>query len=682
MNEDSKTKGACFLPISRRRFVQGLAVGGAVAALDLGGHIAFGETGQQQAPATLTGKDFELTIDSLPVNFTGRHSIATAVNGSVPGPILRWREGDTVTVAVTNRLKVPTSIHWHAIRLPANMDGVPGLSFSGIPPGKTFVYRIPVVQSGTYWYHSHSRFQEQTGLIGALIVERREKDAIEFDKEYVVVLSDWADANPETIFSNLKQQSDYYNYHRLTLPDFFSEAKKKGLRPTISDRLAWARMNMSPTDISDVSGATYTYLLNGNTPNANWTGLFQPGDRIRLRFINASSMTFFDVRLPGLEMTVVQADGNDIQPVTVDEFRIGIAETYDVIVQPKDNAAYTIFAQSEDRSGYARGTLAPKMGTTAAIPLMDPRPMRTMMDMGMGHMAGMKVGGMAGMDMSGVDGMKGKDMPASSKNHSAAKGMSGSAEKDKQGMAGMNMDNQSTPGMDMGHAEMNSHSGEHMPTGDGNQPKMSGMEMGSSTGTTPFPQPGPTTMPIMPVSRRATMEANLEPSNPVHMHVGPQVDNVPMKISERLNDPGAGLSGNGRRVLTYADLRARYRGVDGRPPTREIELHLSGNMDRYIWGLNGQKFSSAEPIELKLGERVRFVLINDTMMEHPIHLHGLWSELENGHGAFNPYKQTIIVKPAERVSYLVSADTPGHWAFHCHLLYHMEAGMFRTVVVS
>ena len=427
---------------------------------------------------------------------------------------------------------------------------------------------------------------------------------------------------------------------------------------------------MSPTDISDVSGATYTYLLNGNAPNANWTGLFQPGERIRLRFINGSSMTFFDVRVPGLQMTVVQADGNDVEPVTVDEFRIGVAETYDVIVQPQDDAAYTIFAQPEDRSGYARGTLAPMMGMAAAIPPMDPRPMRTMVDMGMGNMAGMKMGGIAGTDMSSMDGMK-------------EKGISGSAEKDKQGMAGMNMDNQSTAGMDMGHMKMGADSAEQMQTRrDQNQQTMTGIEMGSSTGTTPFPQPGPNTMPILPVSRTANTEANLKPSNPVLMHVGPQVDNVAMQVSERLNDPGAGLSGHGRRVLTYADLRARYRGVDRRPPTREIELHLSGNMERYIWGFNGQKFSSTEPIELKLGERVRFVLINDTMMEHPIHLHGLWSELENGHGEFNPYKHTIIVKPAERVSYLVSADTPGHWAYHCHLLYHMEAGMFRTVVVS
>jgi CopA family copper-resistance protein len=667
MCRERDTEGKQLLPISRRGFVRALAAGGAVAALDWGGLSAFGEA-SPHTPATLTGKHFELTIDSLPVNFTGRRSVATAVNGSVPGPILRWREGDTVTLAVTNRLKVPTSIHWHAIRLPADMDGVPGLSFPGIAPGETFHYRIPVVQNGTYWYHSHSRFQEQTGLLGPLIVEPRAKDPVEFDREYVVFLSDWTDTNPETLFSNLKQQSDYYNFHRLTLPNFVSEVRKKGLRPTISDRLAWARMNMSPTDISDVSGATYTYLLNGNAPNTNWTGLFQPGERVRLRFINGASMTLFDVRVPGLQMTVVQADGNDVEPVIVDEFRIGVAETYDVIVTPKDNAAYTIFAQSEDRSGYARGTLAPSIGVRATVPPMDPRPVRTMMDMGMGNMGAMKMGDMAGMDMSGVDGTEKKDLPASSK---------GAGDKGKQGMAGMKMGSQNMADMDMG-----TNAAKHnMPSADENQQAMPGMDMGSSNGTTPFPQPGPNTMPIMPMPGTANAETNLK-STPVHMHVGPQVVSVPMQVIERLNDPGDGLNDNGRRVLTYADLRARYRGVDDRPPSREIQLHLSGNMERFIWGFNGQKFSSAEPIQLRLGERVRFVLINDTMMEHPIHLHGLWSELENGHGEFNPYKHTIIVKPAERVSYLVSADTPGHWAYHCHLIYHMEAGMFRSVVVS
>jgi FtsP/CotA-like multicopper oxidase with cupredoxin domain len=390
-------------------------------------------------------------------------------------------------------------------------------------------------------------------------------------------------------------------------------------------------------------------------------------------------MTFFDVQLPGLPMTVVQADGNDVEPVTVDEFRISPAETYDVMVQPHENAAYTIFAQSEDRSGYARGTLAPTLGMTASIPQMDPRPIRSMADMGMADMAG--------MNMAGIDGMTAKDMSAMGK---------GAARDD---MAGMDMgnsnmpaiptmdkgksagaDRQSMAGMDMSGSEaMTMSEMNQADTADTGKQAMAGMLMGAAVGTVPFPQPGPNTMPV-PGS--GTSRVTLIPASPVAMHIGPQVVGVAAGTRERLNDPGSGLQGNGRRVLTYADLRARYRGVDARPPSREIELHLSGNMERFIWGFNGKKFSDAEPIELKLGERVRIILINDTMMEHPIHLHGVWSELENGHGAFNPYKHTITVKPAERVSYLVSADTPGRWAYHCHLLYHMEAGMFRTVVIS
>jgi CopA family copper-resistance protein len=684
MYKEKTTEGTHRLPLTRRRFVQGLAAGGAIAALDWGAHPLFGEVGHH-ALGTLTGNHFDLTVDYLLVNFTGKHRIATAVNGSVPGPTLRWREGETATLAVTNRLKETTSIHWHAIRLPSGMDGVPGLSFPGIKPNETFIYRIPVVQSGTYWYHSHSRFQEQTGVAGAIVIEPRDKDLVTFDREYVVLLTDWTDTNPETVFSNLKEQSDYYNYHQRTAGTFFSDVKKMGLKPTISNRMMWGRMNMSPTDIADVTGATYTYLMNGNTPHANWTGLFQPNEKVRLRFVNGSAMTFFDVRVPGLLMTVVQADGNDVEPVTVDEFRISPAETYDVIVQPHENAAYTIFAQSEDRSGYARGTLAPSDGMVAEIPQMDLRPMRTMADMGMGGMAGMN---MAGMDMAGIDGMKATDMPAMSKSGASQDGMKGmdmgnssmhsmpATDKgkptgsDQQGIAGMDMSGSSkdaTPEMnkaDVAVAEKHA---------------MAGMLMGNAAGTIPFPQPRPNTMSL---PGAGAIDVKLTPSSPVHMRVGPQVVGVAMNTSERLDDPGNGLKGNGRRVLTYADLRARYRGVDARPPSREIVLHLSGNMERFIWGFNGKKFSDAEPIELKLGERVRFVLINDTMMEHPIHLHGVWSELENGHGEFNPYKHTITVKPAERVSYLVSADTPGRWAYHCHLLYHMEAGMFRTVVIS
>jgi CopA family copper-resistance protein len=647
-------------PMDRRSFMQGLAAGGAIAALNWGGTPVFSET-QSRGPEILTGNHFELTIDYLPVNFTGPNRLATAVNGSVPGPTIHWREGDLVTLAVTNRLKTRTSIHWHGVRLPPEMDGVPGVSFAGIQPGETFVYRIPVRQSGTYWYHSHSGAQEQTGMAGALIIDPRNGEMIAYDREYVILLADWTNANPETIFSNLKQDSEYYNFHQRTAGTFLTDVNKKGLGPTISNRRMWGRMNMTPTDISDVTGSTYTYLLNGNTSSANWTGLFSTGERIRLRFINGSAMTFFDVRIPGLTMMVVQSDGNDIEPVMVDEFRIGNAETYDVIVEPHQDTASTIFAQAYDRTGYARGTLAPRPGMTAEVPAMDPRPMRTMVDMGMGMAA-----------------MKGMKMPNATSSASPSKAM-------QQNMPGMAMgDSKRDPMPGMG--EMGTGSSQTPAMTDMGQDKRaeskmqppSEMLMGNESGTTPFPQPGPHTMPL----HRSPNNGEIERAKRANLHVGPQIDNLSMVVSERLADPGDGLQENGRRVLSYSDLRARYRGVDGRLPTREIELHLTGNMQRYIWGFDGKKFTDAGPIELKLGERVRFILINDSMMDHPIHLHGLWSEVETGHGEFNPYKHTVIVKPSERVNYLVSADTPGRWAFHCHLMYHMQAGMFRTVVVS
>jgi CopA family copper-resistance protein len=555
------------------------------------------------------------------VNYTGHTAYATAVNGSVPGPTLRWHEGDTVTLAITNHLNVPTSIHWHGIRTPSEMDGVPGLSFPGIAPGATFTYRFPVRQSGTYWYHSHSRFQEQTGQYGALIIDAADKRRIEYDREYVVILSDWTDQDPETILSNLKQQSDFYNFHQRTVGTFLSDAHRKGLKPTLSNRLMWGRMNMSPTDILDVSGATYTYLLNGQPPHANWTGIFRPRERIRLRFINASSMTIFDVRIPGLQMSVVQTDGNDVEPVSVDEFRISVAETYDVIVQPPDATVYTIFAQAEDRTGYARGTLAVRDAMSAAVPPMDPRPLRTMADMGMGNTPDMNMPGMH--NMSGME-------------------------------------------------------TENMPTMEvGNPPEYA--KRARMVGPYAPGQPGPLTSAEFTAPDMGSMNAptsrNVKPS------IGPQVASVSEMPTERLSSPGEGFP-PGRRVLSYSDLRAVYRGTDPRPPDRNIEIHLTGNMERFIWGFDGEKFSTAEPIRLKLGERVRITLVNDTMMEHPIHLHGLWSELENGEGEFRPYKHTINVKPNERLSYLVSADTPGQWAFHCHLLYHMESGMFQAVIVS
>ncbi len=575
--------------LGRRRFMQGAAATGALTLAPWPSRSAV--AAPARAPV-LSGTEFQLEIGAAPINITGRPRTATAVNGSVPAPILRWREGDTVKLAVTNRLSEPSSIHWHGVRTPSPMDGVPGLSFHGIAPGETFVYRFRVPQSGTYWYHSHSAFQEQTGVYGPIVIVPKGGYAQAFDRDYVVMLSDWSDENPDTIVGNLKFQSDYYNFNQRTLGTFLADAQRKGLAETVADRLEWGKMRMSPTDILDVSGATYTYLLNGQPPGKNWTALFQPGERVRLRFINGSSMSIFDVRVDGLPMTVVQADGNDVVPVTVDELRISVAETYDVIVQPRA-------AQAEDRTGYARGTLAPRAGMEAAIPPMDPRPLRTMADMGMGSM---EHGSMAGMG----GGMPGMD-------HGAMPGM----------------DHGSMPGMPMNHGSM------------------AGME-------------------TSPEAKK------LEGS------VG--VDNVAMMPTERLNRAGEGFP-PGRRVLAYTDLRATRPGSDPRPPSRDITLHLTGNMERFIWGFDGKKFSEAEPIVLQRGERVRFVLINDSMMEHPIHLHGLWSELENGHGAYRPYKHTINVKPGEKLSYLVTADEPGRWAYHCHLLYHMEMGMFREVRV-
>ena len=571
--------------MKRRRFMLGAAAAaGAFSA------VRWPRGRALAAPSrtpVLSGSEFQLEIGPTPINITGQPRIATAVNGQVPGPILRWREGDTVTLAVSNRLSVPSSIHWHGIRAPSPMDGVPGLSFNGIAPGETFIYRFPVHQSGTYWYHSHSGFQEQTGVDGPIVIVPKGGYAQAFDRDYVVFLSDWSDENPDTIVSNLKFQSDYYNYGQRTVGTFVDDAAQKGLAATVANRLEWGKMRMSPTDILDVSGATYTYLINGQPPGANWTALFRPGERVRLRFINGSVMSIYDVRIPDLEMTVVQADGNDVEPVTVDEFRISVAETYDVIVQPRAERAYTIFVQVEDRSGYARGTLAPRPGMTAPIPPMDPRPLRTMTDMGMGGM------GTGGMDHGSMPGMP------------ADRGA-------------------------MGHGSM------------------AGMEAGKSA---------------------------------QKLDLSVEVNNVAEMPTERLNSPGEGFPA-GRRVLTYADLRATRPGSDPRSPSHEITLHLTGNMERFIWGFDGKKFSEAGPIELKRGDRVRFVLINDTMMEHPIHLHGLWSELENGHGEYRPYKHTINVKPGEKLSYLVSADTPGRWAYHCHLLYHMETGMFREVRVA
>ena len=538
-----------------------------------------------------------------------------AINGSLPGPILRWREGDTVTLRVRNRLKQDTSIHWHGIILPADMDGVPGLSFHGIAPDGMYEYTFKVHQNGTYWYHSHSGLQEQAGVYGALVIDAKEPEPFTYDRDFVVMLSDWTDEDPARVLSKLKKQSDYYNYHKRTVGDFVNDVGERGWSAAVADRKMWAEMKMSPTDLADVSGYTYTYLMNGQAPDTNWTGLFKPGEKIRLRFINASAMTYFDVRIPGLKMTVVAADGQHVKPVTVDEFRIAVAETFDVIVEPEDKQAYTIFAQSMDRTGYSRGTLAVREGMQAAVPAVDPRPLISMNDMGMDHgsMAGMDHGKMAGMDHGSMAGM----------DHGKMAGM------DQGSMAGM--DHSKMAGMDHG-------------------------SMGDMGGATQ--------------------------SHPASETNNPLVDMQTMSPTPKLDDPGIGLRNNGRHVLTYADLRSTFIDPDGREPGRTIELHLTGHMEKFAWSFDGVKFSDAEPLRLKYGERLRITLVNDTMMTHPIHLHGMWSDLEDEDGNFMVRKHTIDMPPGSKRSYRVTADALGRWAYHCHLLFHMEMGMFREVRVD
>lgn len=602
--------------LPRRQFLQGLAAGGVLLGLAPWFKPAWA-LGRGSQAKVLTGTQFDLTIAETPVNFTGSPRMATTINGSIPAPILRWRQGDTVTLRVTNRLPAESSIHWHGILLPFQMDGVPGLSFKGIAPGETFVYRFKVQQAGTYWYHSHSGFQEQTGMYGPIIIDPAGADPIRADRDYVVMLSDWTDEDPMRVLAKLKVQSDYYNFNQPTVVDFFRDVSTEGLSAALEKRKMWNQVRMSPTDLADVSAYTYTYLMNGTTPTGNWTGLFRPGERVRLRFINGSAMTFFDVRIPGLKMTVVQADGQDVEPVTVDELRIAVAETYDVIVEPEEDRAYTIFAQSMDRTGYARGTLAPRPGMAAEIPPLDkPQPL-TMVDM-MGAMGGGGMSDMAGMDHGGMGGMSGM---------SGMGGMGGMGAMNHGAMAGMTMDHSAMGPMAMGGGETVR-------------------------------------------ARHAKTE------------YGPSVDMRVDYPRTNLDDPGIGLRNNGRRVLTYADLHTIGGPLDKRGPGREIELHLTGNMERYTWSLDGLEFGKSTPVHFRHNERLRVILVNDTMMAHPMHLHGMWQELESPEGRFQVRKHTISVQPAQRVTFLVTADALGRWAWHCHLLYHMDMGMFREVVVA
>ena len=595
---------------TRRTFVKGLAAAGILGGMGMWRTPVWAVNSPGQ-PNVLTGNEFDLFIGETPVNITGAARTAMTINGSLPGPILRWREGETVTLRVRNRLKEDTSIHWHGIILPANMDGVPGLSFHGIAPDGMYEYKFKVNQNGTYWYHSHSGLQEQLGVYGALVIDAKEPEPFSYDRDYVVLLSDWTDENPTRVLAKLKKQSDYYNQHKRTVGDFIDDVSEMGWSAAVADRKMWAEMKMSPTDLADVSGYTYTYLMNGQAPDGNWTGIFKPGEKIRLRFINASAMTYFDVRIPGLKMTVVAADGLHVKPVSVEEFRIAVAETYDVIIEPDSEQAYTVFAQSMDRTGYARGTLAVQEGLSAPVPSPDPRPLIAMGDMGMDHgsMGGMDHGNMAGMDQGNMAGM----------DHGSMQG----------GMAGM--DHSQMAGMD--HSNM------------------------------------------------AGMAGNMQ-AHPASETNNPLVDMQTMTPTHKLDDPGIGLRDNGRRVLTYSDLRSTFLDPDGREPSRTIELHLTGHMEKFSWSFDGIKFSDAEPLRLKYGERVRITLVNDTMMTHPIHLHGMWSDLEDANGNFLVRKHTIDMPPGSKRSYRVTADALGRWAYHCHLLLHMEMGMFREVRVD
>jgi CopA family copper-resistance protein len=627
--------------------VTGIAAGSAFLGLGLASTLSLASPSNRLGPSMLRGNQFDLNIGYQPVNFTGKDRMATAVNGSVPAPILRWREGERVTLRVKNNLAKDSSLHWHGLILPAEMDGVPGLSFDGIKPGETFEYQFDVNQSGTYWYHSHSGFQEQTGLYGAIIIDPRDPDPVSYDREYVVMLSDWSDEDPEAIYAKLKKLSHYYNFRERTVGDLWQDIKYKGITETWNERDMWNQMRMSETDISDVNGYTYTYLMNGVTPDEGWIGLFKRGEKVRLRFINGSAMTIFDVRIPGLKMTVVASDGQNIEPVTIDEFRIGVAETYDVVVEPSDDSAYTVFAQSIDRSGFTRGTLTPDVEMTSLIPNMDTAPTLGHRDMGMG-MANMT-------ETSAVDHSQHQMSGAKTVDHSQHQ-MNGAKTVD--------------------HSQ---HQMNGAKTVDHSQHQMGGAKTISDKKT------DHTSHNSLPEVLGKAGFGSIREITHASTETGPHVDMKAISPQSGLTDPGVGLRNHlqqyGRKVLTYADIKNLYLTSDPRDPTREIELHLTGNMSRYMWSINGVKAADADPIKLKYGERVRITLVNDTMMAHPIHLHGMWSELETGDPSHIPRKHTVMVQPGSKISYLVTADARGQWAYHCHFIFHM-AGMFRQVTVS
>ena len=638
----------------------------------------------------LSGNLFDLSVAHAPTSIDGKKGHGVLVNGQLPAPLLRWREGDTVKLRVTNNMKMDTSIHWHGILLPFQMDGVPGVTFPGISPGETFEYEFPLQQAGTYWYHSHSGLQEQSGHYGPIVIESRDADPDAVDREYVILLSDWTFEDPHRVFAKLKKMSDNYNFQQRTVGEFLRDSERDGFSAAMEDRLMWGAMRMNAADIADVTGATYTYLINGHGPGDNWTGLFNPGERIRLRIINASAMSIFNVRIPGLPMTVIHADGLPVQPVETDEFQIGVAETFDVIVAPEDRA-YTLVAESNDRYGFARATLTPRLGLSAEVPPLRPRPTLTMKDMAMDHGAhgghgGMDHGSMnhasmgheakdqsvsdhAAMDPGDMDhaamghsGMNHGDMDHSKMGHgSEAQSAESQSQMDHSAMDHAAMGHGEMDHSDMDHASMDHGSMNHeaMDHGEMNHAEMNHASMNHSA---------------MNHGAAAVQE---------HNHAkGPGVVGLAANPVNRLRERPLGLENEDHRVLVYTDLNARERNPDVRAPGRELELHLTSNMERYMWSFDGLKFSEVDgPIKLYKDERMRLTLVNDTMMPHPIHLHGMFFEVVTEEGDFKPRKHTIVVKPGEKMSVDITADAVGDWAFHCHLLYHMHAGMMRVVSV-
>ncbi len=592
--------------LDRRQLLRGAGIGGSALALAawLPAWAQTNAPGLVRDLAMVSGEDVRLRIAHQMLDVDGRQGHAIGINGTVPGPLIRLREGQNVRLHVENTLDEDSSIHWHGLILPFHMDGVPGVSFPGIRPHTTFTYEFPILQAGTYWYHSHSGLQEQMGHYGPLVIDPAGTDPIVSDREHVVVLSDFSFMHPHTIFTKLKQMGGYFNRQKLTATD--------GAAMSAGERLEWGRMRMDPTDVADVTGSTYTYLVNGHGPRDNWTALFRPGERVRLRFVNASAMTTFNVRIPGLKLTIVQADGLNVRPVAVDEFQIAVAETYDAIVEPADERAYALVAESIDRSGMAVATLAPRPGMAAEVPPLRARPLASMMDMGMGAM---DHGGEVADAAS-----------ACTPEHAA-----------------------------MGHCTL--------PAGGEPAADHAAMGHGAAGGMT------------MDHSMRDFSVAPEVAKTPTVQTISP----MPV---DRMGDPGQGLDDVGHRVLTYRDLVAVDRNPDTRAPERAMRIHLTGNMERYMWAFDGRKLSEVtDPIPFLEGERVRITLVNDTMMGHPIHLHGHFFELVTGHGEYAPRKHTVNVQPGGTATFDLTADALGDWAFHCHMLYHMHAGMMQVVTV-